>query len=117
MTGVSRSTMGWAALIAATLVMLALRGQAAWLIDYPKSWTLPLTPWLNDLMNLAVTHIGWLFRAVSDILAVPLKQIQQLLLWLPWSVIVVVIAVAAHAASGWGLVAFSLLALGYMVGV
>ncbi len=115
MSRLSRSTVGWAALIAATLILLALRGQAGWLVDFPKTWTLPLTPWLNDLMKEVVEQIGWLFRAISDVLAVPLKGIQHLLLWLPWSVIIVVIAVAAHAASGWGLVAFSLVALGYMV--
>jgi len=110
-----RATLAWLGLLAFLLVCLALRGNAAWLVTYPEAWMVPLTPKLNEFMNWFVEVFGSFFRAVSQLLEWPVKGVQAVLHWLPWPVVIVVAAMAAHAASGWRLAAFTACALFYMV--
>lgn len=112
---IDRTTWGWIVLLAATLLMLALRGQAEWLIVYPADWVFPLKDLLNTAMAWFEATFGWIFRGLSAILDVPLKAVQVLLQWLPWPVTIAVCAVAAHAAGGWRLVIFTVAAMFYMV--
>ena len=112
---VDRSTIIWFALIIFMLACLALRGSAGWLITYPSEWMVPLTPQLNAAMNWFVDVFGPTFRDISAFLEYPIKGVQAVLHWLPWPVVIAVFAVVAHAASGWRLAAFTILALLYMV--
>jgi len=113
--GLDRTALHWVALLAFTLVCLALRNQAGWLITYPAEWVVPFTPVMNTAMAWFVENFGWIFRAISDVLDVPVRRVQAVLQWLPWPAVIVMTAVAAYAASGWKLVAFTVVALFYMV--
>ena len=110
-----RGTQIWFALLGLMLVCLALRSQMTWLITYPESWVVPLTPLLNAIMNWFVDTFGWFFRALSWLLDWPVKGVQAMLHWLPWPVSIALAATVAHAASGWRLAVFTVIALLYMV--
>ncbi len=110
-----RATLNWFALLGLTLILLALRNHAAWLITYPADWALPLSDALNTAMNWLVDNTGWFFRGVAVVLGVPMSAVQVVLQWLPWPVVIALCAVAAHAAAGWRLVIFTVIALMYMV--
>ena len=112
---VDRETLVWFGLLALTLLLLALRDQAAWLITYPSEWVLPLKDRLNAGMNWTVKYTGWFFRGVAAVLDIPMSAVQVVLQWLPWPVVIALCAVAAHAAAGWRLVIFTIVALFYMV--
>ena len=105
----------WLGLIALTLVFLAMRGAATWLIQFPTDWVLPITEWLNVFMDWCVAHFGPAFRAFSAALDVPMTAVRELLNWLPWSVTLALLTFAAYAASGWRLAAFTFFAILYMV--
>lgn len=105
----------WAALIVLTLVMLAFRGSAEWLIKYPDDWVIPFTPWLNSIMQWCVDQFGAGFRAFSAMMDVPMNVVRELLNWLPWSVTLVLLVFAAYAVSGWRLALFTFFAIFYMV--
>ncbi|MEM7428546.1 MAG: ABC transporter permease subunit [Pseudomonadota bacterium] len=105
----------WIALIAITLAMLALRESAGWLITYPSDWVLPIKDWLNGFMAWFEATFGWFFKGITAILEAPLGAVQVILQWLPWPVTIALCAVAAHAAAGWRLVAFTVAAMFYMV--
>ena len=105
----------WLGLIALTLGFVAARGPAGWLIDYPDEWVVPITPWLNAFMSWCVDTFGPTFRAVSAALDVPMSAVRHLLNWMPWSVTVALLTLAAYAASRWRLACFTLLAMLYMV--
>ncbi len=115
MDRIDRTTWGWIALLAATLVMLALREKAGWLITYPADWVVPLKDVLNTFMAWFEATFGFIFRGITAVLDVPLKAVQVLLQWLPWPVTIAMCAVAAHAAAGWRLVIFTVAAMFYMV--
>ena len=104
----------WAGLIAVTLALLALRGSAGWLITFPDSWVLPITPWLNAFMDWCVAVFGPGFRAFSAAMDVPMAAVRDVLNWLPWSVTLVLVTFTAYAVSGWRLASFAFLAVLYM---
>ena len=105
----------WLGLIAMTLVFLALREPAAWLITYPQDWVIPITPWLNVFMDWCVDNFGPFFRAFSAALDVPMTAIRDLLNWLPWSVTLALLTYISYVVSGWRLALFTFLAILYMV--
>ncbi len=105
----------WLILIGLLLSTQFIGSYTPWLVNYPTEWVIPLTGILNAMMNWLVETTGWLFRGLSDILAIPVSVVQQVLQWVPWPVIVVLGGVASWAASGWKLALFSTLALLYMV--
>ncbi len=105
----------WLALIAFTLVMLALKTRAEWLFVLPKDGVVPFTTGLNDGMNWFIDGFGFIFRAISQLLSIPLGWVVVLLHWVPWPTIVVIVGAAAWRASGPKLTLFAVLALAYMV--
>ncbi len=105
----------WAGLLVFTLVCLALRDQAAWLVSYPTEWVIPITGFLDGLMDRFVERSSWFFNAVSAGLDWPMRGVRAVLHSLPWPVILTVLTFVAYAASGWKLALFSFLSLLYMV--
>ena len=105
----------WAALILATLALLALKDTAGWLVEYPAEWVVPVTPWLNAFMAWCVDTVGPACRAFSAAIGVPMAAVRDLLNWLPWSVTLIVLTFATWAVSGWRLAAFTFFAILYML--
>ena len=105
----------WAALILATLALLALKDTAGWLIEYPAEWVVPITPWLNAFMLWCVDTVGPAFRAFSAMIGVPMTAVRDLLNWLPWSVTLTVLTFATWAISGLRLAMFTFFAVLYML--
>ena len=105
----------WAVLILATLVLLAMRGIAAWLVEYPAEWVVPITPWLNRFMFWCVDTVGPSFRAFSAAVGVPMAAVRELLSWLPWSVTLTVLTFVTWAVAGWRLAVFAFFATLYML--
>ena len=108
-------TLAWCLLIALTLAFLALQRWAGWLVTYPESWIVPVTPLLNSFMDWCVDVFGPVFRAISAALDVPMTAVREFLNWLPWSVTLTLVTFAAFAVSGWQLAVFSFFSVLYMV--
>ncbi len=105
----------WAALILVTLALLALRDTAGWLVEYPETWVVPITPWLNVFMLWCVDTAGPAFRAFSAAADVPMAAVRELLSWLPWSVTQAVLTFVVWAVAGWRLAVFAFFATLYML--
>lgn len=112
---VGRTRTVWVGLIALTLAMLAMAGSMDWLINYPEEWVIPITPWLNTLMDWTVEVFGPAFRAFSKAMDVPMTAVREFLNWLPWSVTLVLLTFVAYAVSGTSLAIFTFLSVLYMV--
>ncbi len=118
MKGVSSLNSGkvaWAVLIALTLVLLVLRNMFPWVIQFPDSWAVPLTPWLNAGMNWVIETFGVYFRAFSDMLSILMDWVREGINSMPWAVIISLVVFMAYVVSGWRLAVFSFAALFYMV--
>ncbi|MDJ0955457.1 MAG: ABC transporter permease subunit [Arenicellales bacterium] len=113
--GLPADAAAWLAVGVIMVVTLALRGQHAWLINYPKEWVIPVADWVNVFMAWFIEAFRWLFRAMSWLISWPMEAIRITLQWLPWSATISVIVTVAYIAGGWRLALFSALALFYMV--
>ena len=113
----SRNSIIWIGLVAATIAMLTARGHAPWLIEYPTEWTLPFASLFNTAMEAVVAATGSFFRGVSAVLDVPMRAVRYSLNWLPWSVMLFLVVVAAWSSSGWKLAAFAAFSVLYMLSV
>ena len=110
-----RNTLHWLGVIALTLFCLALQGEWKWLAEYPKDLVIPLSDWLNAIMDWIVEYFGWFFKGISKLLEWPIEGVRALLHALPWSVTIFLICVVAYVASGWRLALFSLASMLYML--
>ena len=110
-----RNALHWLGVICLTLVCLALQGEWTWMAKYPKHLVVPLSSWLNAIMDWIVHFFGWFFLGISWALEWPIKAVRIVLNALPWSVTIFLFCVVAWAASGWKLATFTLGALLYML--
>ena len=110
-----RNSLHWLGVIAVTLVCIALQGEWVWMAEYPKDLILPLSDWLNAVMDWIVDYFGWFFLGISWALEWPIKAVRFILNRLPWSVTTFLFCSVAWAASGWKLAAFTLFSMLYML--
>jgi len=112
-----RATLLWLGAIALTLIGVFVQEHLDWLARYPETWVVPLADVLNALSNWIVGQFSPVFQAISLVLGVPIKAVQQVLQVLPWSVTMFGFCVLAYAASGWRLALFTFGASAYMLAI
>ncbi len=105
----------WIVLAVLVFVCLVFRHKAPWLINFPETYTIPLSSWLNTFMEWFVEHFRWLFQGINWVMNWPLVGTQSFLHWLPWPVTFLIFSSLAFYASGWRLAAFSFIAMSYML--
>lgn len=108
----------WLAVAAGTLVLAGLAHwqPLAWLAQYPPEWQPPIAVWINQAMDWFLQAFRPLFRALETLLRLPMTGLEWLLIAMPWVVVVGLVALLAHAARGWKLVVFVVLAMLYIAG-
>jgi glycine betaine/proline transport system permease protein len=98
-----------------TAVCLASRGALPWVVVLPAEWTIPLAQYVNVFADWLVALVQPIFRASSALLTVPMRAVQNLLQWLPWpAVMLMVVGLALHV-SGPRLAFFAFASLLYLV--
>ncbi len=116
---ITRDDMQWLAVIAFTLVCIALKPQLAVLAAFPVDWQLPVSDWFNAGMRVFLDAFGGAFykgfRGLSWLIGFPVDWVRRLLQWTPWSVLVALITIVAYYARGWRLAVFALLSMVYML--
>ncbi|MFT6372491.1 MAG: hypothetical protein ACJAZT_001235, partial [Gammaproteobacteria bacterium] len=80
-----RGMFNWFGVIFVTLILIALQDKWSWLSEYPEDFILPITAWLNVMMDWLVENLGWFFLGVSWFLEWPIKSVQWVLHVLPWA--------------------------------
>ena len=107
-------SLAWAAVLAGMLGLLALRGSLPWAFIYPADWVVPATRWLNDMMAWFIAAFGPGFRASSTFIDQVMAGVRWLIHAVPWSVMLILVTLAAYALSGFRLAVFVFLAVFYM---
>lgn len=111
----SRVHWAWFALLGLTLVILGFRDSLGWAMAFPDTWVVPLTDWLNGMMDVAVATVGPYFRAFSKAMDYPMTWVRDFLQWMPWALTIGLLMLASYAMSGWKLAVFTFCAMFYMV--
>ena len=105
----------WFALLGLTLALLGFRDNLDWVMVFPETWVVPLTDWLNSMMDGLVASVGPFFRAFSKMMDHPMSWVRDLLQWVPWAMTIGLLVLASYAVSGWKLAVFTFFAMFYMV--
>lgn len=105
----------WVVVALASAILFGVRENIPWIVEYPQAWTLPLSSWLNLLMDLVVSSFQGFFRGVAWLLERPMYSLQAVLHWAPWPATIALISLVGHRAGGWKLAAFCATALLYIV--
>ena len=110
-----RYSLIWLGSILFTIFLIYLQNHFPWLLKYPDYAVLPISSFMNYVMNFVVSHFGRFFLGISWLLEFPIKASQFLLHSMPWTVIVFLVSTLAYFASGLRLSLFTALATLYMV--
>ena len=118
-SGLDRFTVQWLCVLSFTLICIALKPYWGAIGAYPAEWQLPAADALNAAMDWFLSAFDGLFkrffRSIAWALSFPVVGISDFLKWVPWPVMIAVVAVVAHRASGWSLTIFTVLAMLYML--
>ncbi len=68
------------------------------MIEFPELLQVPLGDWVDSIMSWVLTSWGAGFDAVGDAILFILVNIERFFLWLPWTVVVVLVGIAAWRA-------------------
>ena len=107
----------WLVLLALVVALALLQARFPALHALPAAWQLPITDWLNVVMEGVVAQTKPFFRAIAWAMDFPLQWAADLLAWLPWSVTMVVSVLIAYRAGKGPLAVFTGAALLYVLTV
>lgn len=110
-----RWLVAWLLAVAFALLCLALRAYLPWLATFPREWTLPVAAAINMVVDTAVPLVQPFFRAVSAVLDWPMRQLRDLLVWIPWPATMLAVSAFALRVSGLRLAIFAVAAMAYIV--
>ena len=71
-------------------------------LDFPVNVGPDLTGAIDAFISWLVVNLGWLFDAISDNLKIALGKLRDLLVWIPWPVMVALVFV-----TGWRVASFA----------
>ena len=74
-------------------------------MEFPELFVIPLAKWIDALVDWLTVEGDFLFDAIGGFLLQPMLGIEKFLLWLPWFVFIIVVALIAWRLSGWKLAA------------
>ena len=93
----------WAALAVATYLLaysLATTNADTSIGDWPDGWELPIQGPIHDSFEWFGDTFAWFFNPIARVLDMSIAGADALLLWLPWPVIVVAVALVGHRLGG-----------------
>ena len=96
------------ALLGCLVVCLALWGPG---MDFPAEWGKPIGNRVDDWILWLTVEGSWLFDGIKNVITKVLVTIEDLLLWLPWPVVILAVALTAWRLSGRTMAIFSTVAL------
>jgi glycine betaine/proline transport system permease protein len=85
--------------------------------EFPSQVEIPLRHWVNDLVRWLLTTFSAVFDAISTVILWVLLRIEQGLVWIPWPVMLALIAVAAWYGTRTKLATGVLVGLMVMIGM
>ena len=69
-------------------------------MDFPEIFTIPLDKWIDTFVDWLTVEGDFLFDAIGKVLLQPMLWIENFLLWLPWFVIILLVALIAWKLNG-----------------
>jgi len=74
-------------------------------MEFPELFVIPLAKWIDALVDWLTVEGDFIFDAIGGFLLKPMLGIEKFLIWLPWFVFVIIVALIAWKISSWKLAA------------
>ena len=87
------------------------------LTTFPEGCQILLREWTNDGLKFLLRNFGAVFDSISDQMLLVLRQVEISLLWLPWWLIIAIIALVAWHATRYRLLTLGLVASLILIGM
>lgn len=71
--------------------------------QFPQFFRIPLAGWIDQFFRWLTVEFAPFFDWLGHTLLMPLVQLERFLLWVPWFVIIGLVAATAYRAAGWRL--------------
>lgn len=110
-----KKTLSWIAIILITTIFLIFKEEWSWSTKYPSELIVPISDWINFLMEKFVNKFGWFFLNISWVLSWPINGAQLLLHSVPWVVMIFLVTLIAYLSAGLKLALFTICSTFYMV--
>ena len=75
----------WVPVLLFVAACLALRGSAPWMSLYPPDWVVPIAPAIDAVSTTITEFVKPAFRGIAWLLDWPMRGVQAVLQWIPWS--------------------------------
>jgi len=72
-------------------------------MEFPQLFVFPLDKWIDALVDWLTVEGDFLFDAIGDFLLKPMLGIERLLLWMPWFIFILIVALLAWRLGSWKL--------------
>ena len=95
-------------LVVCLIVCLAFWGPG---MDFPAEWGKPIGGWVDDRILWLTREASWLFNGIKTVIIKVLVTIEDFLLWMPWPVVILAVALIAWKLSGRTMAIFSVVTL------
>jgi glycine betaine/proline transport system permease protein len=63
--------------------------------EFPQFLRIPVAGWIDAIVSWIVANLGGILDAIGDVLLTVLVAIERVLLWIPWFVILIAVALVA----------------------
>jgi glycine betaine/proline transport system permease protein len=87
------------------------------MFEFPEEFYIPMEKWVDNLMDWVLVNTAGFFDAVGNILLKVLLAVEKFLLWMPWPLVLILIALTAWRTMGKWRHGFVMAGLVFIVGV
>ena len=95
-------------LVACLIICLVFWGPG---MDFPAEWGKAIGSWVDDRILWLTREASWLFNGIKTVIIKVLVTIEDFLLWMPWPVVILAVALIAWKLSGRTMAIFSVVTL------
>jgi len=87
------------------------------MFEFPEKFYMPLEEWIDTHMDWVLVNMAGIFDAIGAVILKILIIIEKTLLWLPWPLVLIIIAIAAWRSMGKWWHAVVMAGLVFLIGV
>ncbi len=80
-------------------------------MDFPTAWGKPIGSKVDEWIKWLTIEADWLFDGIKNVITKVLISIEDILLWLPWPVVILAVGLIAWKLSGRNIALFSVVSL------
>ena len=103
----------WLTLVSLVVLLTAVVLAQLWItgVEFPADVGRDVGGAVDDAVKWLTQEVSWLFDGISNAITIVLVKLQQGLLWMPWSMLIIVVGLLAWRTVGWLAAWFAVAAL------